>query len=506
MAARNYTPHPYQRIMADHALRHPRCALFAGMGLGKTSATLSVADALLLASAVQHPLILAPLRVARGTWPDEAAKWAQFSHLRVRFIEDWTPEEKAFLTARQRYLKYAARDPKAHDTAVAKLSMDTWQPKAAKSRLAWIRQHDITTLNYDVLEQYIAILGDRWPHDMLVPDEATRLKNFRIQQGGKRTQALSKVMSKVKRVIELTGTPAPNGLQDLWGQMWFLDGGFRLGRSYSDFENRWFGFQRASEAVNAHKTHVKRVVFPHAQAEIQDKLKDICLTLDPKDWFDLNDPIVRTVDVVLPAKARKHYTEMEKLMFTQLEGHDIEAFAAAAKTIKCLQISNGAAYVGESNEEWVEVHDEKLQALESIVEEAAGAPVLVAYHFRSDLARLLKRFPKARALDTNPQTVRDWNEGRISILMAHPASAGHGLNLQDGGNILVYFGHWWNLEERQQILERIGPTRQKQAGHERPVFVYNIVAKDTVDGVVIDRIQSKRDVQAALLDYMKRKT
>ncbi len=450
--------------MIDHAISNPRCALWAGMGMGKTSSTLAVCDALLLAGLARRPLILAPLRVARSTWPGEAEKWAEFAHLRVQPIIGSAEERRAALQA----------------------------------------SADIFTINYDNLVWLVETLGEHWPFDMVVADESTRLKNFRIKQGGKRTQALSNVAhSKVKRWINLTGTPAPNGLNDLWGQTWFLDGGYRLGRSYSDFENRWFGYQRAKDAVNAHKTFVKRVVFPHSQTEIQDRLRDICLTLDPKDWFDLNDPIVRTVEVELPAKARKHYRDMEREMFTHLEGHDIEAFAAAAKTIKCLQMANGAAYVGESNTEWVVTHDEKIEALKSVVEEASGAPVLVAYHFRSDLARLQAAFPEARQLDAAPQTIEDWNAGQIPVLLAHPASAGHGLNLQDGGNILVYFGHWWNLEERQQILERIGPMRQKQAGHERPVFVYNIVARDTVDEVVIDRMQSKREVQDLLLEYMK---
>lgn len=450
--------------MIDHAISNPRCALWAGMGMGKTSSTLAVCDALLLAGLARRPLILAPLRVARSTWPGEAEKWAEFSHLRVQPIIGSAEERRAALQA----------------------------------------SADIFTINYDNLVWLVETLGEYWPFDMVVADESTRLKNFRIKQGGKRTQALSNVAhSKVKRWVNLTGTPAPNGLNDLWGQTWFLDGGYRLGRSYSDFENRWFGYQRAKDAVNAHKTFVKRVVFPHSQTEIQDRLRDICLTLDPKDWFDLNDPIVRTVEVELPAKARKHYRDMEREMFTHLEGHDIEAFAAAAKTIKCLQMANGAAYVGESNTEWVVTHDEKIEALKSVVEEASGAPVLVAYHFRSDLARLQAAFPEARQLDAAPKTIEDWNAGQIPILLAHPASAGHGLNLQDGGNILVYFGHWWNLEERQQILERIGPMRQKQAGHERPVFVYNIVARDTVDEVVIDRMQSKREVQDLLLEYMK---
>ena len=247
------------------------------------------------------------------------------------------------------------------------------------------------------------------------------------------------------------------------------------------------------------------MALPHAQAEIQDKLRDLCLTVDAKDWFDLREPIVNNIFVDLPAKARKHYAEMEKEMFTCIESHDVEAFGAAARTIKCLQIANGAAYVGESNTEWKELHDAKLQALQSIVEEAAGASVLVAYHFKSDLVRLMRAFPQGKSLDSDPDTIRRWNAGHISILFAHPASAGHGLNLQDGGNILVYFGHWWNLEERMQILERIGPTRQMQAGHDRAVFVHNIIARDTVDELVIERVQSKRAVQDILLDAMKRR-
>jgi len=195
---------------------------------------------------------------------------------------------------------------------------------------------------------------------------------------------------------------------------------------------------------------------------------------------------------------------MEKRMFMELEGIEVEAFNAAARTIKCLQIANGAAYVDDS-QNWREVHDEKLQALEDVIEEASGAPVLVAYHFKSDLARLKHTFPKGRMLDANPQTIADWNKGLIPILFAHPQSAGHGLNLQDGGNILVYFGHWWNLEERLQILERIGPVRQMQAGHNRPVFIHNIIARDTVDELVIDRIESKKEVQDLLLEAMKKR-
>lgn len=191
-------------------------------------------------------------------------------------------------------------------------------------------------------------------------------------------------------------------------------------------------------------------------------------------------------------------------MFLAIDGSEVEAFNAASKTIKCLQLANGAIYTNESGCQFSEVHDAKIQALESVIEEAAGAPVLVAYHFKSDLARLLKAFPLARHLDSDPRTIRDWNAGRIPVLLAHPASAGHGLNLQDGGNILAFFGHWWNLEEYQQIIERIGPTRQAQAGHDRPVFIHHIVAVGTVDELVMARRESKRAVQDLLLEAMKR--
>lgn len=229
----------------------------------------------------------------------------------------------------------------------------------------------------------------------------------------------------------------------------------------------------------------------------------MCLTIDARDHFDLAEPIVSTIRVELPAKARALYRDMEREMFAQIGEHEVEAFSAAARTIKCLQLASGAAYVDDSATEWVEVHDAKLQALDSIVAEAAGASVLVAYHFRSDLARLQRAFPRGRHLDQDTQTIRDWNAGRIPVLFAHPASAGHGLNLQDGGNILVFFSHWWDLEQYQQIIERIGPTRQAQAGHERPVFVHHIVAADTVDEIVMARRESKREVQDLLLEAMK---
>ena len=198
---------------------------------------------------------------------------------------------------------------------------------------------------------------------------------------------------------------------------------------------------------------------------------------------------------------------MEQELYAQLESDKhVEAFNAASRTVKCLQIASGAIYMEEGNGQYEVVHDAKIQALESVIEESAGAPVLVAYQFKSDLDRLQRAFSKGRVLDKNPQTIIDWNEGKIPILFAHPASAGHGLNLQDGGNIICFFSHWWNLEEYLQIIERIGPTRQAQAGHDRPVFIHHIIASNTIDELVMERRNSKRSVQDLLLNAMKRET
>lgn len=451
-----FTPREYQGIAVSHLLDVPRCALWAGMGLGKTVATLTALDTLFMAGESAPVLVLAPLRVAKTTWPEEAAKWAHFHQIDVVAITGSLAERIAAVT----------------------------------------RPASVYTCNYDNLVWLVEYWGDRWPYRTVVSDESTRLKGFRLRQGGKRTQALACVAhTKVKRFIQLTGTPSPNGLVDLWGQAWFLDGGARLGRTFTAFRERWF-----TQAFDGFGIAPRE----NAQVQIQDALRDLCLTIDAKDWFDLDEPIVNNIYVDLPVRARQLYRDMEDQMFMELEGHAVEAFNAAARTIKCLQIANGAAYI-DDQQNWKEVHDEKTQALESIVEEAEGAPILVAYHFKSDLARLKRAFPNGRELDANPATLQEWNTGRIPILFAHPASAGHGLNLQDGGNILVYYGHWWNLEERLQIIERIGPVRQKQAGHNRPVFVHNIIARGTVDELVIERVESKREVQDILLAAMRRR-
>lgn len=445
---------PYQEQMVARMLEQDRTAIWAGMGLGKTSATLHALDALLLAHG-GPALVLAPLRVAQSTWPDEVMKWPSLRHLTVVPVIGSAAE-------RGRALQAPA---------------------------------DIHTINYENVPWLVETLGDQWPYRIVVADESTRLKSFRLRQGGKRAQALAKVSPKVERLIQLTGTPSPNGLVDLWGQIWFIDQGHRLGKSFSAFASRWFRQIPVADGFHALKPHA------HAQAEIEERLRDVCMSLDARDHFDLREPIVNVIKVSLPGGLRKKYEELEREFFTEIEGAEIEAVSAAAKSIKLLQLCNGAMYTGEDT--WVEAHKEKLEALRSIVEEAAGAPILVAYHFKSDLARLKAAFPQGRHLDKDPQTIRDWNAGQIPLLFAHPASAGHGLSLQDGGNILVFFGLWWDLEQHLQIIERIGPTRQAQSGYDRPVFLHYLVTERSVDELVLARLTTKKSIQQVLLEAMK---
>lgn len=453
--------HPYQRLGIRHIIDNARCAIWIFMGGGKTATVLTALETLNLIEDVYPALALAPLRVAQNTWPDEPAKWSHLEHVRISAV---VGDEKERLAA---------------------LAVPA----------------EIYTTNYEQIPWLITLYGKKWPFRTIVADESTKTKSFRLRQGGKRMRALGAVAHKYcSRFIELTGTPSPNGIKDLWGQIWFLDEGLRLGRTFSMFVQRWFklGFDGFTMEP-----------LPGAQKEIEEKLKDICMSFDPKDYFDLREPIERTIYIDLPPRARKLYDDMERDMFMSIqrefidEDAEVEAFNAASRTGKCLQLANGAAYINGSNEEWEEVHNEKIKASESIVEETGGAPLLVAYNFVSDLARLCRAFPQGRVLDNKPGVIKEWNAGEIPLLFAHPASAGHGLNLQDGGHHLVFFSSGWNLELDQQIIERIGPVRQRQSGYDRPVFIYRIVARGTVEEDVIERLKTKATIQETLMKAMK---
>jgi SNF2 family DNA or RNA helicase len=449
-----FTPHDYQEEALGWLYKLRRCALWMPMGGGKTVTTLTALENLNLVEDVYPALVLAPRRVALTTWPPEVEKWTHLNHLRVSPII-------GTLKQRERALEAEA---------------------------------EIYTMNYENLKWLVETLGDDWPFKTVIADEHTRLKSFRLRQGGERARYLAKhAFAEGSRFIGLTGTPSSNGIKDLWGQIYFLDKGERLGRTFSAFTQRWF--KKGYDGFSLEP-------YSHSQEEIQEKLKDICLTVR---GLPVDEPIVQPVYVDLIPSVRRLYDDMETEMFVQLEEHGVEAANAAVRTQRCLQIANGAMYVDEQGN-WEMIHNAKLDALESVIEEANGAPVLVAYNFKHDRERLLRHFKQARVLGNDPQTLKDWNAGKIPILLAHPASCGHGLNLQHGGNILAFFGVNWNLEEHMQIIERIGPMRQKQAGYDRPVFIYPILARDTVDDMVMDRLTSKRTVQEILLEAMERRT
>lgn len=469
-----FVPRAYQRPMTQFMLDNPRANCFAGMGVGKTPATLEAIATLILFGEVERVLVLAPKRVAQSTWPGEIEKFkGSFGHLTYAV---------------------AVGDAATRHAAVQ-----------SSSQLVFMNFENLTWL----VENY----GETWNFDFVVCDESSRLSGLRVSlqtsktgkkfltgQGGSRAKSLARVaLTKTKRFLNLSGTPAANGLEQLWAQCFFLDSGQRLGSSFTSFSHRWFRSVPGSD-----KNQQRIEPMPFADEQIRAAIKDITIAVEAKDHFDLPPLIENVIEVELPPKARQHYKEVEKEFFTQIDGHAIEAFSAGAKSQKCLQIAAGAAYTDDEGN-WTEVHDAKIEALKSVIEEAAGMPVLVFYHFKSDLARIQKAFPKAVPIGSNPKTIVEWNTGRIPVMLAHPQSAGHGLSLQHGGNICCFFSSSWSLEADSQAIERIGPTRQAQSGYKRPVFVHRIVAKGTLDEVVVKRLKTKASIQDALMEAMKAK-
>jgi SNF2 family DNA or RNA helicase len=292
-------------------------------------------------------------------------------------------------------------------------------------------------------------------------------------------------------IVELTGTPGSNGLIDLWGQMYFLDKGARLGKSFTAFTDRWF------DKIDCGGYFTKLTPKEIAAKEIAEKVKDICLTVRAEDYFDIEKVIDVKIEVELPPSVRKIYDKFEKELFAELENcKDIRAFNAGGKTMKCLQIASGAVYTDE--DEWSILHTEKLDAIESIIEEAAGEPVIIAYHWKHDIIQLKKRFPQIKMFKETRDVISKWNAGDIQLLGAHPESMGHGLNLQDGGRRIIFMSHWWAPEPKRQIIERIGPLRQMQSGHKRSVFKYDVIARNTLDERVILAHANKLSIDQAL--------
>jgi SNF2 family DNA or RNA helicase len=463
-----YRPRPPQLVITDAIMRRRRINIWAGMGFGKTGATLDALDR--LAMTEDDPiLVVGPLNVAAVTWPDELAKWDHLSRWRASPI---------------------IGGPKAR---LAALKVDANLYTVNFENVAWLVDHFKAGKR-----------GSRWPFRTVVFDEATRLQGFRLRQGTAQAAALGKVAhSHVRRWINLTGTPAPNGLKGLWGQNWFIDEGKRLGRTYSAFEDRWFEWKFQTITLSGGKDFDRPILRPTewAQEEIEERLKGVAISLRARDWFpDLKEPIRNVIKVRLPTKARRHYQEMEKKFFTEIRGHEIEAVHAASKSGKLLQMASGQVY--DADRVWHEVHSEKLQALRSVVLEANGANVLVVYQFRSSLERLLKGFNSGELIKS-PESIRRWNAGQIGLGFVHPALVGHGQSMQDGGYIIVHFDMGWDMEKFDQINERLGAMRQMQSGYDRDVFEHYIVAEGTMDEDVLRRHGTKRSVQDTLLEAMK---
>lgn len=465
-----YIAREWQAPLTKHILDVPRANVFAKPGMGKTAGTLMALELRGLTEDSYPALVIAPPRVANTVWSNEVARWAQFNGL-----------------------------------TVSKVLGDVNQRQAALSKKA-----DIYTIHYGLLAWLAGYLGNRWPFKTVVADESSRLKNTRahfrrskagvlklvVQGGSKNAGALARYARATQYWINLTGTPASNGLQDLYGQHWFIDFGKTLGASYSAFSARWFYQKRGTSAEQG-------IFLPHAHAfdEITERMKPTTLALDPRDWFDLREPRVVDIEVELSEGVMKKYKAMHKVQVLKLSDEkNITAVNAGAMINKLLQMSGG--YMYDNDGVPVFMHDEKLQALESLVENQCGAPLIVAYQFNADRDAILKRIKGARVLGkgaAQKQTEDDWNEGKIPVLLLHPASAGHGLSLQHGGCDICFYSTGWDAELYEQIIERIGPMRQMQAGYDRIVNVYRLLATGTYDGVAADRVAGKLSLQEALM-------
>ena len=435
--------HAYQQRAAVFAYKTPYCALWLGLGLGKTISTLTAIADLLDSASVEKVLVVAPLRVANSVWAQEASNWSHASHLRVSVC---TGTEKQRLAA---------------------LNADA----------------DVYVINRENLVWLVKLYGNRWPFDMVALDEASGFKSSKA----KRWRALKRVRPFIRRMVQLTGTMSPNGLIDLWAQVYLLDQGQRLGRTKTAFLDRWF----ESDYMG-----FKWTPRDGAEAEIHAAVSDIVLCMEAADYLDLPQRMDSRSVVAMTVGHQREYAGLERDFLLQLEGAEVEAFSAGALANKLLQYANGAIYTDDAGT-WSEIHKGKLDALAEIVEDNPGEPLLIAYNYRTDLARIQARFPDAETLDA-PDAIDRWNRGEIQMLVAHPASAGHGLNLQHGGSVIVWFGLNWSLELYQQFNGRL--DRQ---GQTKPVRVMHIVTEGTIDERVLDAIDGKAKTQQDLIDAVK---
>ncbi|WP_414646637.1 SNF2-related protein [Clostridium sporogenes] len=412
--------------------------------------TLTAIDNLIFLGEVYKVLVIAPLRVAEDTWSTEVEKWDHIKHLRV---------SKILGTKKQR-------------------------------KEALMKDADIYVTNRENVDWLVNECFSSWLWDMVVIDELSSFKSSKA----KRFRALKKVRPYFKRIVGLTGTPAPNSLIDLWPQIYLLDGGKRLGRTITSYRQQYFNPGRRNQYV-VYNWELK----DGAEEQIHKKIGDICISMMAKDYLDIPERIDNIIDINLPKNAINKYKQLEKDLVLELGEDDITAANAAVLTNKLLQMSNGAIY--SEDKQVIEIHDQKLKALLDIIESANGKPVLIFYSFKHDFDRIVNFF-KSKKLNAiglgDSKDIKKWNNGEIPILLVHPASAGHGLNLQYGGNIIVWFGLTWSLELYQQANARLHRQGQKES-----VIIHHLVSKDTVDEDVIKTLGSKEVNQNVLLEAVK---
>lgn len=441
-----YKPHEYQKYATDFIIAHPVSAILLEMGLGKSVITLTAIHKLMLDSfEVSRTLVIAPLRVASTTWPEEIRKWEHLKHLTYSVV---TGGEKKRLQA--------LRTP-AH----------------------------IYIINRENVDWLVTKSGVPFHFDMVVIDELSGFKSYQA----KRSKALLKVRPKVKRVVGLTGTPSSNGLMDLWAEFRILDLGERLGRYITQYRNTYFlPDKRNQQMIFSYK--------PKAGAEekIYKKIGDITIAMKATDYLPMPDRIINKINIPLSATEQKRYDTLKREMSVSVKGKEIDAVNAASLSNKLLQMASGAVYDDEKR--MIPIHDRKLDALEEVIEGANGKPVLVAYWYKHDLERIKKRFT-VQEIKTK-EDIADWNERKIPVAVIHPAAAGHGLNLQSGGCILVWFSLTWSLELYEQTNARLYRQGQKET-----VVIHHLLAKGTIDEDVMNALAHKNKTQAALIDAVK---
>lgn len=447
-----YNPHDYQRYATEYIESHPAAAVFLDMGLGKTSITLTALNNLLFDYFDVHRiLVVAPLRVARNTWSDEIEKWDHLHNLTFAIAVGTEKERIAALT----------------------------------------QKSDITMINRENLQWLIEKSGQPFEYDMVVIDELSSFKNHQA----KRFKALMKVRPKVKRIVGLTGTPSSNGLMDLFAEFKILDMGARLGRFIGQYRNSYF----KPDKVNGPIVYSYKPL-PGAEDAIYQKISDITISMKAADHLKMPELINTKYMVHLSDKEKKKYEDMKAELVLALPEGEITAANAASLSNKLSQMANGAVYA--DDESILSVHERKLDALEDIIESANGKPLLVAYWFKHDLMRIEQRLNEKKIpfqkLDTDASMKR-WNKGELPVALIHPASAGHGLNLQSGGSTLVWFGITWSLELYQQIVARL----YRQGQESRTVTIIHILTQGTVDEKIMKALADKDSTQSALIDAVK---